>query len=170
VGVWGHIRDALSAVWTGLQGPRVDERTQLLAWLTEAWSAERRLAAELRQLAPAVPYEQFRASLEAMARDDERHAELLARHLGDRQGFSNPSSQVQAPMVKSALGNVWRRLLGILREKRDLYERYRQEAVFLDDADVQSLLTRLRAEEERHQEQLLDMLTRLDAHVQETIT
>jgi rubrerythrin len=67
------------------------------------------------------------------------------------------------------MGNPWRRLLGVLREKRELYERYRQEAVILDDVDLQSLLHRLCAEEARHQEDLVEILTHLDAHVHETI-
>ena len=167
MGVWDQIRDALRAMWTDLQGPNINERTQLKAWLTEAWRTERRLGTQLRQVAAAVPYEQFRKRLEAMAHDDDRHAELLSKQLEVTSSVAYQPAGAMAPNRNVA--SPWRRLLGVLQEKRDLYERYRQEAVFLDDANLQALLQQIRDEEARHQEQLIEMLTHLDAHVHETI-
>lgn len=170
MGVWAQIRAVLSAVWTEWQGPHVEAQQPLLVWLADAWRTEQRLIARLRQVAPAVPYEHLRKRLEAMADDDEQHATLLQRHLEAIEGFPNPYRQASAASPNSAITNPWRYLLGILRDKRELYERYRQEAVFVDDADLQSLLQRLHAEEAQHQEQLVDILTHLDAHVHETMT
>ena len=63
----------------------------------------------------------------------------------------------------------WPRLQQVLREKRALYEHYRQEDNIADDAGLQSLLKELRDDEERHQDELIGMLIHLDAHVHETI-
>jgi rubrerythrin len=168
--VWNQIREALSAIWTDWPGLNVDARLQRIAWLTEASRREQHLAAQLHQVAHAVAYEQFRISLEAMARDDAHHADLLQPYLDTVANLPSPYRPAVAASPNSATSSLWRRLLGILRDKRELYERYGQEAIFLDDADLQSLLQQLRAEEAEHQEQLVGILTQLDAHVHETIT
>jgi rubrerythrin len=152
-----------------LEGPNVEAQQQLLAWLAEAWRTEQHLAIQLRQIAPTVPYEHFRQRLETMAEDDEQHANLLQPYIAAVVRLPSADRPVAAVSSNSAMGSPWRRLLGVLQEKRELYERYRQEAVFLDDADLQSLLHRLRAEEAQHQEDLVEILTHLDAHVHETI-
>jgi rubrerythrin len=170
VGLWDQLRTALSVWWTEWQGSDVDAQTQRLTWLNGAWRAEQRLATELRHIAPAVPYEHFRTSLEAMARDDEHHAELLRERLEAIGSLPRPYAEAGAFSANSHASRPWRGLLGVLTEKRELYERYRQEAVFLDDADLRSLVERIRLDEARHQEQLVEILTHLDAHVHDTIT
>jgi rubrerythrin len=170
VGLWDQIREALSAVWSDLQRPSGDERTQLITWLTEAWRVEQRLSTQIRQIIPAVPYEQFRQRLEVMAHDDEQHARLLQERLEALGGTAGGALKAAEGSENNLLSGPWRRLQRILREKRELYEGYRREASGTDDADLQSLLGRLRQDEDRHQDLLIEMLIRLDAHVRETIT
>jgi hypothetical protein len=143
---------------------------QLISRLTAAWQAEQRLSTQIRQIIPALPYEQFRQRLDVMARDDEQHANLLQERLAVLGGIAGGALKAVEGSENNFLSSPWRRLQRILREKRELYEGYRQEANAIDDLDLQSLLGRLREDEERHQDLLIDMLIRLDAHVHETIT
>lgn len=105
-----------------------------------------------------------------MARDDEQHANLLQERLAVLGGTAGEALKAVEGSENNLLSSPWRRLQRILREKRELYEGYRQEANAIDDLGLQSLLGRLREDEERHQDLLIDMLIRLDAHVHETIT
>jgi hypothetical protein len=170
VGLWGQIQEALSAVWADLQRPSIDARTRLVIALTEAWQAEQRVSMQIRQTLPEILYEHFRRRLEGMAREDEQHAHLLQERLRGFGVMMTDGLQVHAGSVNSLPNGPWRRLRHILAEKRELYECYRQEAGATDDFDLQSLLERLRDDEERHQEQLIGMLMQLDAHIHDTIT
>jgi bacterioferritin (cytochrome b1) len=170
MGVWDRIRDALGAMWAAVQGPDGDARTQLMAWLVEAWQAEQRLSRDLQHIATTVPYEQFRKELDAMAQDDEHHATLLHQHLETIESGPSVHRFVATISTNRHVGSPWRRVLGVLQDKRNLYERYRQEVVFLDNTPLQTLVQRIRDEEARHQEQLIEILTHLDAYVHETIT
>jgi rubrerythrin len=169
VGLWDQIQEALSAVWADLQSPTIDARTRLVISLTEAWQAEQRISTQIRQTLPEILYEHFRQRLEGMAREDEQHAQLLQERL---RGFGvmTDGLQTHGGSVNSLPSDPWRRLRHILAEKRELYERYRQEAGAIDDSSLQALLERLRDDEERHQEQLIGMLMQLDAHIHDTIT
>jgi hypothetical protein len=169
VGLWDQIRDVLSAVWTNWQGATADERTRLIAGLTEAWRAERRLSTQLRQIIPVIPYEQFRRRLDLMARDDEQHATFVQEHLRTLGGVVGDVLQVNEGSENSIPASIWRRVQQVLIAKRELYERYRQEVSAVDDADLHLLLERLRDDEERHQEELIEVLIQLDAHIHETI-
>jgi rubrerythrin len=60
-------------------------------------------------------------------------------------------------------------VLRVLLEKRELYERYHQAVSVVDEPSLQMVLQQLRDDEERHQEELIEMLMQLDAHVHETI-
>jgi rubrerythrin len=170
VGLWEQIRGAISAAWTDVQQPGVDARTQMVTLLTEAWQTEQRVARQIRQTIPEILYEHFRQHLEAMARDDERHAHLLQEHLGGLGTTAADRSQPHGGWAQNFPNGPWKRLRHIFAEKRELYEYYRQGASSTDDPGLQSLLQRLRDDEERHQDQLISMLMRLDAHVHETIT
>jgi rubrerythrin len=167
VSVWDQIRDALSALWADWQSPREDERTQLINWLTEAWRAEQRLSTQLCQIIPAIPYEQFRRHLDVMARDDEQHASLIQERLKTLGRVVGHAFTASAGSENNIPSGPWRRLQAVLIEKRELYERYRQAAGGVDDPDLRSLLERLREDEARHQDRLIEMLVRLDAHVHE---
>jgi bacterioferritin (cytochrome b1) len=170
VSLWDQIREALGAVWADVQGPREAERTQLITWLTEAGRAEQRLSAQIRQMIPAIPYEQFHRRLAAMARDDEQHASLIQECLRTLGGLVSNSLKASEESANNLPSGPWRRLQGVLNAKRELYERYRQQASAVDDPGLQSLLERLRDDEARHQDHLVEMLIQLDAHVHETIT
>jgi rubrerythrin len=169
VGLWDQIRATLSAVWADIQSPRVDEHTQLVTWLTQSGGGEHDLALQIRQLIPAIPYAQFRQRLEAMARDDEQHAALLQRYLGILSGTAWELQGASDGSANSLPTSPWRRVLRVLLEKRELYERYRQAASVVDDPSLRTILQQLRDDEERHQEELIEMLTQLDAHIHETI-
>jgi hypothetical protein len=170
VRLWQQIREALSAAWADWLGPQVDEPTRLVGWLAQSWQTEHGLAMQLQQLIPLIPYEQFRLRLEHMARDDEQHANRLQEYLGGSAVTLQHVPQVSAGSSNSFPRGPWHRLQQVLTVKRELYEGYRQEATVVDDPILHSLLERLRDDEARHQEEIIEMLTRLDAHVHETIT
>jgi hypothetical protein len=170
VGWWEQIRGALNGMWADLRRPSLEARTQLGTALTEAWRAEQRVATHIRQTIPDILYEQMRCHLDAMANDDAHHAHLLQECLKDFDVSLLDSSQQLGGGDHDFPRGPWRRLRHILAEKRELYECYRQEAGNVDEPALQSLLQRLRDDEERHQERLIDMLTHLDAHVHDTIT
>ena len=170
MGVWDRIRNALSAVWADVHSPTADARAQLMTSLTEAWQTEQRLSIQIRQIVPGILYAQFRQCLEAMARDDEQHAHLLQERLKDFGVMMGERILPREGSENSLPSSPWRRVQRILTVKRELYERDRQEASSVDDPDLRSLLERLRGDEARHQDQLIEMLVQLDAHVHETIT
>jgi rubrerythrin len=170
VGLWDQIQEALSAVWADLQSPTIDARTRLVISLTEAWQAEQRVSTQIRQTLPEILYEHFRQRLEGMAREDEQHAQLLQERLRGFGVVMTDGMQTHGGSANSLPSDPWRRLRYILAEKRELYERYRQEAGATDDSGLQALLGRLRDDEERHQELLIGMLMQLDAHIHDTIT
>ena len=169
MGLWNQIRATLSAVWADIQSPRVDEHTQLITWLTQSGRAEHGLSLQILQIIPAIPYVQFRQRLEAMARDDEQHATLLQQHLGILGGTAWELQRASDGSENNLPTSPWRRVLRVLLEKRELYERYHQAVSVADDSSLQTVLQQLRDDEERHQEELIEMLMQLDAHVHETI-
>jgi bacterioferritin (cytochrome b1) len=169
VGLWDQIRDALSAVWADIQSSNADEHAQLVTWLIQAGRAEHGLSMQILQIIPAVPYEQFRRRLEVIARDDAQHATFIQEHLGPLGGMPGYAVQASEGTKNNLPSGPWQRLQQVLTVKRELYERYRQAASVADDPDVRSLLEWLRDDEARHQDELITMLTQLDAHVHETI-
>jgi bacterioferritin (cytochrome b1) len=170
VGLWDRIRNALIATWAEIQRSRVDEHTQLVTWLMQAGRTEHELSTQLLQILPMIPYEQFRRRLEVIARDDVQHTTFIQEHLGPLGGMPNDALQASETTKNSLPNGPWQRLQQVLTVKRELYERYRQAASIADDADVRSLVEWLRDDEARHQEELITLLTQLDAHVHETIT
>ncbi len=170
MGLWEQIRNALRAVWADWQGPNVDEHSRLVIWLTQSWQAEHDLSMQIQQIVPLIPYEQFRRRLEIMARDDAHHASLLGECLGSPATTLRDVLQASAGSPNSLPRGPWHRLRQVLTVKRELYEGYRQQATIVDDPSLHSLLERLRDDEAQHQEQLIEMLMQLDAHVHETIT
>jgi bacterioferritin (cytochrome b1) len=169
VSLWDQIRDALSAVWADIQSSRVDEHAQLVTWLIQAGRAEHALSIQLLQIIPAIPYAQFRQRLQVIARDDEHHATAIQECLGTLGGTTEYALPASEATKNNLPGGPWQRLQQVLTVKRELYERYRQAASIADDPGVQSLLERLHNDEARHQDELIAMLTQLDAHVHETI-
>jgi rubrerythrin len=167
---WDQIRAALGAMWRPWPGPTRPAASDPRAWLAEAAAVEQRLSAQLRQVIPAVPYEQFRRCLEAMADDDAQHARDLHERLKALGVPASPALEAAELSENSAAGSPWRRLQRILAAKRELYENYRVYAPFVEDPALQAVCDRIRQEEAGHQEQLLDVLTHLDAHVPETLT
>ena len=114
--------------------------------------------------------EPMRHALTDMANCDDHHACLLRERFAGVGGLSIDGAQRLTVTERPLPCSPWLRLRHILAEKRELYECYRQEVSRTDDLGSQTLLRYLRDAEERHQEQLITMLTHLDAHVHETIT
>jgi hypothetical protein len=106
-----------------------------------------------------------------MAQDDSEHADLLRQQLEALgSGTAPPPLRPDEIRPGNPAGGIYKKLLGVLVEQRELYERYRQQVSRLDDPGLQALLRRLQQDQERHQEQLIDLLMKLDAHVHDTIT
>jgi hypothetical protein len=159
----------LSAVWADLQSPSVDEHTRLIGWLSQAVRTEQDLSRQIRQIIPAIPYEQFRRQLETLARDDAQHATVIQERVGPPGATTGYVLQAGEGTKNSLPSTPWHRLQQVLTVKRELYEGYRQASSSVDDPGLQSFLERLRDDEARHQDALITMLTLLDAHVHETI-
>jgi hypothetical protein len=171
VGLWVHIQTVLSTAFRAFQGSSEDAQIQWQAWLTEAWRTEQRLSLQLSHIAPRLPYEQYRRCLAGMAQDDAEHADLLCHQLEVVGSGAAPQPLRPDELGQSSSnGGIYKKLLQVLVEKRELYERYRQQVNRLDDPGLQALVRRLQQEQERHQEQLIDLLMKLDAHVHDTIT
>lgn len=157
--------EALRFLWADFPRAGEDDGTALFAWLSDMCRAEQRLAAQLARDATRMPYADFSRRLEEMARQDAQHAHLLQKRIG----------AVASPRVEDALsrgrqavhlepGLPWRWLQRVLAEKRELYERYRQQAHATEDVELRELLLRLAREEEDHQAQVVELLVKLDSH------
>jgi hypothetical protein len=170
VGLWNQIREALSAVWAEMQRSSANEHIHLLTWLAQAARAEHSLSMQILQIIPAIPYEQFRRRLEAIAHDDAQHATFIQEHLGPLGGTAGDAPQGSQATKNDLPSGPWQRLQQVLMVKRELYERYGQAASLADDPDVRALVEWLRDDEARHQDEIITILTLLDAHVHETIT
>jgi hypothetical protein len=169
VGLWDQIRNALHAVFIDLEGLSEAEQHQLLAWLSDACKTERRLSSQIRDIAMLIPYEAFRTQLEAMAGEDERHANLLQEHITAIVGHPRQAPGMDGMSPDGERARPWPRLLRVLADKRQLYEGYRHRANTLGDPALQAVLRPLQDDEEKHQEQLVALLTKLDAHVHEAM-
>lgn len=152
-----------------LEGPSEAEQNQLLAWLVDACKTERGLSAQIRDIAMVIPYEAFRKQLEVMAGEDGRHADLLQEHINAIGGNQRQPPGVDGMPPNGELARPWPRLLRVLAEKRQLYEGYRHQVNALGDSTLRALLRQLQDDEDNHQEQLVELLTKLDAHVHETM-
>jgi rubrerythrin len=170
VGLWEHIHRVLRTAYHALQAPSDEAQVQWQTQLTEAWRAEQRLSSQLRRISSSIPYERYRQCLETMAQEDTRHAELLRERLEVVGGVIPQPARIYDVQPNSHAGGVYKGLQRALAETRELYERYRQQAGSVDDPSLQALLRHLQQDQERHQEQLIELLMRLDAHVHETIT
>jgi rubrerythrin len=169
VGLWEQIRHALNSMFADLAGPSEAEQARLLAGLSEAYKTERQLSTQIRDIATLIPYDVFRQQLEVMAGEDERHADLLQERLQVIGGHQRPPVEGHGMSLDGELARPWPRLLRVLADKRALYEGYRHQANTLADAGLQTLLRQLQGDEDKHQEQLVELLTKLDAHVHETM-
>jgi hypothetical protein len=169
VGLWDQIRHALKAMFADLGGPGEVEQDRLLTGLSEACEVERRLAAQIRDIATFIPYDAFRQHLEVMAGEDERHADLLQERIQVIGGKQRLPLGGRSMSPDGELARPWPRLLRVLAAKRALYEGYRRRANTLGDPGLQTLLRQLQDDEEKHQEQLVELLTKLDAHVHDTM-
>ncbi len=168
MGLWDQIRDALSAVWAEMQRSSADEHVQLLTWLAQAGRAEHGLSRQILQIIPAIPYDQFRRRLEAIAHDDAQHATFIQEHLGPLGGTAGDAPRASEALKHNLSSGPWQCLRQVLMVKRELYERYGQAATLTDDPDVRALVEWLRDDEARHQDEIITILTQLDAHVHET--
>jgi len=170
VGFWEQIQSVLRTAFSAFQAPSDNAQDQRQTWLLEAWRTERRLSIQLRHIAPHIPYAQYRTCLETMAQEDARHAELLHERLEVVGGITPPPLKIEDVWQDSNAGGVYRALQRLLVETRELYESYRHQVSMFDDPGWQALLRHLQQDQERHQEQIIELLMRLDAHVHETIT
>jgi hypothetical protein len=156
-------------MWAEIQRSNADEHVQLVTWLDQAARAEHGLSRQILQIIPAIPYEQFRRRLEVMGRDDAQHATFIQEHLRPLGGVAEEALQASEALKDTLPNGPWQSLQQVLTVKRELYERYRQAASLADDPDVRSLVEWLRDDEARHQDEIITILTQLDAHVHETI-
>jgi rubrerythrin len=169
VGLWDQIRNVLHAMFIDLEGPSETEQDQLLTWLSDACKTERGLSTQIRAIAMVIPYETFRQQLEAMAVEDGRHADLLQERINAIGGNPRQPLAAHGMSPNSQPARPWPRLLRVLADKRQLYEGYRHQANIVGDPALQALLRQLQDDEDNHQERLVELLTKLDAHVHETM-
>ncbi len=113
-------------------------------------------------------YEEFRTRLETMACEDEHHARLLREHI-EALGGTEAEEVAAGEILQDRQGEPpWKCLLRALADKRELYERYRDGASAMDEADLRALMLQLKEREGIHLEQIIELLTKVDGHVHST--
>lgn len=138
-----------------------EERNMLLDILREEYIEEAQDVEQFSQHAERMRYPQFRERLLRIAEEEQAHVEWLRQKIVE-QGGEVP----QITFTPKTAWNSWACLLMDMEEEKrccgELLERlYVAEQV---DSDIADGLRNMRAEEQRHREEIQDMLMRSDSH------
>lgn len=153
---WRKILDAMSLE---------DEREKLLEKLREQYCTEAHNAAQFTAHARRMYYPQFRDRLLRIAAEERAHLKWLGEQIRALEG------EVPEPSVTPKFGhNSWECLLLDLEEERrncaDLVSRIHTAARV--DPDIAGGLLHIRLDEQRHHEELREMLMKSDPYTPST--
>ena len=157
-----QLTHALAAGWRQfLEALHPDDRQTLLRVLREEYLEEAHDVVQFTQHAPRMPYPQVRARLLRIAEEEQAHVAWLQDKIRGLGG------EIPATSFTPQSGNKsWDCLLLDLQEEKrccqDLLER--MHLVEQIDAEIAEGLRRMREEEMRHREEILDMLTKIDPY------
>jgi rubrerythrin len=155
------LTEFLSKGWRAfLDGLRPDERRHLLELLREEYVDEARDAAQFEEHAKRMPYPQFRERLHRISEEEKAHVEWLRAKIRELDG------EVPAVSLTVKTGrNAWENLLmDVEEEKRGGVEVLGRiyTAAERVDPEIAAGLQRIYEEEQRHREEIQDMLLRTD--------
>jgi len=146
---WRHFFNALHP----------DHHQQLLEMLRSAYLEEAQDVAQLTQDAEGMSYPQFRERLLRIAAEEQAHVTWLRDRLR-ALGGEIPAVSLPPKGTK----NAWQALLMDLEEEKRSYAGLLEamHAAEQDYPEIAEGLRRIRGEEQRHREELLDMLVKSD--------
>jgi rubrerythrin len=156
------LKEALYEGWQAFfKALEADDRQQLLEALRQEYLEEAQDVAQFTQHVKYMPYPQFHDRLRGIISEEQAHVEWLRDRIlalgGEIPAFS--------PAPKAGK-NTWACLL------MDLEEEKRSYAVLLErmhlaeqsDPEVAEGLRRMREEERRHRDEILDLLIKIDPY------
>ncbi|WP_293169629.1 ferritin family protein [Oceanithermus sp.] len=133
------------------------ERERLLRLLEARYLDEAADAERVERAAEGLPYPHLRAVLARVAERERRHAEWLREKIRSLGGTPPPPPEVPDEPT-------WREVIEAFEsEKADLV-RYVEDVYGVSDPEVRELLERIRREEEENYRDLLELVTRSEAH------
>lgn len=156
------VKSALQHGWQHfLETLQPDERNILLDILREEYIEEAQDVEQFSQHASRMRYPQFRERLLRIAKEEQAHVEWLRQKILE-QGGEVP----QVTFTPKVGWNSWECLLMDMEEEKrccgELLERL--HAAEPIDSDIADGLRNMRAEEQRHREEIKDMSIRSDPH------
>jgi rubrerythrin len=157
-----NLKEALYEGWHAFfKALEKDDRQQLLAVLREAYLEEAQDVAQFSQHIPYMPYPQFRDRLRRIIAEEQAHVEWLR----DRILALDGAIPAFSPVPKAGK-NTWACLLMDLEEEKRSYEALleRMHLVEQSDPEVAEGLRRMREDERRHRDQILDLLIKIDPY------
>jgi rubrerythrin len=136
-----------------------DHRQKLLALLRDAYLEEAEDVAQLTQDAERMPYPQFRERLLRIAAEEQAHVAWLRDKLHELGGELPAVSFTPKPAK-----NAWEALFMNLEEEKRSYTELLEALHIAEQADPELAegLRRIRQEERKHREELLDLLAKSD--------
>jgi rubrerythrin len=150
--------DGWTEAWRRFFGLSQDAKALKILYLL--YAEENRHAAIFAEHAAAMQYPQFRAKLLQIAEREARHSEWIAEKI-ERLGGSLP---VIRP-IPLPDGNSWEFLLEDFNSETRCAEELLEQATRLeaDFPDLADMLQRISEEEQKHRDEIREMLMRSDA-------
>lgn len=156
------LKEALYEGWRYLlKALEAEDRQQLLEVLREEYIEEAQDVAQFTQHVTYMPYPQFRDSLRRIIAEEQAHVQWLHDQIlalgGEIPAF--------APVPKAGK-NTWECLLMDLEEEKRSYEALleRMHIAEPSNLEVAEGLRRMREEERRHRDEILDLLIKIDPY------
>jgi rubrerythrin len=157
-----QLKKALHEGWRRLFDVlRSDHRQTLLEMLRAAYLEEAQDVAQFTQHAGRMQYPQFRERLLRIAEEEQAHVAWLRDKIL-ALGGALPAVALPPKGAK----NAWQALLINLEEEKRSYADLLETMHIAEQADpeITAGLQRIREEEQRHREELLDMLVKSDPY------
>lgn len=160
--------DMLAAGWRQLLAVVLpDDRPRLVDLLRQAYSDEARDVVQLTAHAQRMAYPQFRDRLLRIAVEEQAHVQWLGEQI---RALGGTVPQVTATFRNGR--NSWECLRIDLEEERRDYATLLEQVNCLepDHAEIAEGLRRMRVEERRHRDEILDMLLKSDPYALPVLT
>jgi rubrerythrin len=157
-----HLKEALRKGWQHFfDALHPDHHQQLLKMLRDAYLEEAQDVVQFTRHADRMHYPQFRERLLRIAAEEQAHLTWL------RDKLLALGGEIPAASLTPKAGkNAWEALLVDLEEEKRSYADLLEAMHIAEQADPELAegLRRIREEEQRHREELLDMLVKSDPY------
>jgi rubrerythrin len=157
-----NLKEALYKGWNDFfKALEQDDRQQLLGVLRETYLEEAQDVAQFTQHVKYMSYPQFRDRLRRLIAEEQAHVEWLRDKILTLGGEIPASSP-----VSKAGKNTWACLLMDLEEEKRSYEALleRMHLAEQSDPEVAEGLRRIREDERRHRDEIIDLLIKIDPY------